>query len=61
MARAVRVTGDEERRVEVSAAQEGDHCMCDAQFLNGAWWIRMRGLGHTHKPSGPPAVSLNSA
>ena len=28
--------------------RDGEHCRCGAQFLNGAWWTRMNGLGHPH-------------
>jgi hypothetical protein len=39
----------------VTSATEGDSCACGAQFLNGAWWTRMGGLGHTHRmPASAP-------
>ena len=41
--------------VEASAlsdreARDGDVCACGAQYEGGAWWTRVRGLGHAHKP-----------
>jgi hypothetical protein len=41
--------------------EEGDHCRCGAQYQNGVWCTRMRGLGHEHMVRRPLARGLSSA
>lgn len=55
-ARKPKADADAQTEVQAVAAEplatelrERDSCRCGAQFLNGAWWTRMGGLGHTHE------------